>query len=439
MNKKTPEVEFVNHACFLLEYAEVTLIVDPWLTGNAFNNGWDLLIPTPEKYLSFDNVTHIWFSHEHPDHFSPSDLKRIPATQRSQITVLFQETMDRKVVDFCHKLGFIVEELPPNIPFELCSDFSITCAPFTEGDSWCYIQAGGLSILNVNDCILTNIEDCEPIKRHVGEVDILFTQFGYANWVGNPDEVHLRKKASTEKLERIRVQSQVFRPAFICPFASMVYFSHEENFYMNDAQNTIMQAYSFIQDKTESKPLVLFPGDSVQWPMKDYNDGDFNQQALNKYKLVYEGMAGLPLNKATPVEMHTLVEHSIEYGKKLANKNPTSVRLINRMRPKIFLEDLQKSVTFYGVNGIKSSSMPKEDCDIIMSSGSLDYFFRFEWGGDTLNVNARFRSTKNGDMYRWRIFSQIGSLNNHGVPFVWHLPSFSKRLYQFLVKLFRAA
>ncbi len=439
MNKKSPKIEFVNHASFLLEYSEVTLIVDPWLTGNAFNNGWNLLIPTPEKYLSFDKITHIWFSHEHPDHFSPADLKRIPADRRSKITVLFQKTMDRKVANFCNKLGFAVKELPPNIPVELGHDFSIICAPFTEGDSWCYIQAGSLSILNVNDCILKTEVDCKLIQNNVNQVDILFTQFGYANWVGNPDEAHLRKQASAEKLDRIGIQSAVFNPTFICPFASMVYFSHEENQYMNDAQNTIKDAYIYIHNNTKSKPLILFPGDSVQWPIAHFNEEDFNKHSLSRYGLVYEGIADLPLNKTNPVQMPKLLEHSVEYGKKLAEKNPKALRLLNRIGPKIFLEDMQKSVVFLGTKGIKSSSAPKEDCDIVMSSDSLDYVFCFEWGGDTLNVNARFRSTKNGDMYRWRLISHISSLNNRGIPYVWTLPSFINRLYHYLSKLFHAS
>lgn len=54
----------------------------------------------------FQYVTHIWFSHEHPDHFAPGNLFKIPKKFREKTTVLYQETMDRKVAAFCKKLEF---------------------------------------------------------------------------------------------------------------------------------------------------------------------------------------------------------------------------------------------------------------------------------------------------------------------------------------------
>jgi len=80
-------VEWVNHASFVVESGTVNLICDPWLDGTAFNHGWRLISPTIFRYEDFARVTHIWFSHEHPDHFSPSNLKRIPEQFRRNVTV----------------------------------------------------------------------------------------------------------------------------------------------------------------------------------------------------------------------------------------------------------------------------------------------------------------------------------------------------------------
>ncbi len=78
-------IRWVNHASFAFIVGEVCLLADPWLTGPAFNRGWALMVPTPQGIPNFDRVTHIWISHQHPDHFSPRDLRAIPQAQRAKL------------------------------------------------------------------------------------------------------------------------------------------------------------------------------------------------------------------------------------------------------------------------------------------------------------------------------------------------------------------
>ena len=106
------QVTLINHACVKIAIGDAVILCDPWLSGPAFNNGWDLLIKTP---LTLDEVmagvTHIWVSHEHPDHFVPKFFIDISAAYKS-IPVLFQETRDRRVKSFIESRGFDVTELP---------------------------------------------------------------------------------------------------------------------------------------------------------------------------------------------------------------------------------------------------------------------------------------------------------------------------------------
>ena len=67
------------------------IVCDPWLTGLAFNQSWALLTETRFQPGDFEGVDYIWFSHEHPDHFSPPDLRSIPERIRSNITILFKK------------------------------------------------------------------------------------------------------------------------------------------------------------------------------------------------------------------------------------------------------------------------------------------------------------------------------------------------------------
>src|SRR5215216_1836839 len=105
------QIQFVNHASFVCEHKDVRLLCDPWLYGSAFNDGWDLIVESRFSADQFADVNYIWFSHEHPDHFSPRVLSDVPAELRPRITVLYKQTTDQKVLNFCRKLGFITREL----------------------------------------------------------------------------------------------------------------------------------------------------------------------------------------------------------------------------------------------------------------------------------------------------------------------------------------
>ena len=83
------EIIWINHAGYILKHAGITLACDPWIEGKVFDNGWDLCSPTKLKYDEFSVVTHIWFSHEHPDHFNPSNIKNIDSEIRKNIVVKF--------------------------------------------------------------------------------------------------------------------------------------------------------------------------------------------------------------------------------------------------------------------------------------------------------------------------------------------------------------
>jgi hypothetical protein len=75
--KSSPIIQWVNHASYILPDNNNSLICGPWIEGKAFHNGWLLLANPDYKPADFQKVTHIWFSHEHPDHFSPPTLAKI--------------------------------------------------------------------------------------------------------------------------------------------------------------------------------------------------------------------------------------------------------------------------------------------------------------------------------------------------------------------------
>ena len=70
-----------------------------------------------------------------------------------------------------------------------------------------------------------------------GEVDVLLTQFSFAAWKGGKENKKWRTEAADEKLNTMQLQINKFNPKYIIPFASYIYFSNEENFYLNDSSN----------------------------------------------------------------------------------------------------------------------------------------------------------------------------------------------------------
>ena len=409
-------ITFVNHASVIFSHKNIRLITDPWLFGPAFNNGCELLSPSKFDINDFDNITHIWFSHEHPDHFSNQVLNAIPENIRKKITILFQNTLDHRVARRCERLNFKqVIEMKSTEYISLNDEFKIKCVPNSTYDSWFYAIIGDKKILNINDCMVDSNSQSKIVKRMIGDVDILLTQFGYASWVGNPEDVQLRVDASREKLQRIQIQDKIFQPKFIIPFASSVRFSHKDNHYINDQMNRIENVEKFIHEKTNSVPIILYPGDI--WSGKEKID---NSLSINKYTddlqknlELYDDLKIIEFD-----ELQKLASAYIDDIKK--RNNLTFVKLLHNLHffktTNIFLKDLNISVSFNLIDGLKKSVSDKLNVDIITDSDSLSFVFSWDYGVDTLFVNGRFRTSGGKIMNFFRLFL-IGTLNNNGRTF----------------------
>ena len=98
----------------------------------------------------------------------------------------------------------------------------------------------------------------------------------------------------------------------------------------------------------------------------------------------------------------------------------TFVKLLHNLHffktTNIFLKDLNISVSFNLIDGLKKSVSDKLNIDIITDSDSLSFVFSWDYGVDTLFVNGRFRTSGGKIMNFFRLFL-IGTLNNNGRTF----------------------
>ena len=406
-------IEFVNHASFVLEFAGTRIINDPWLFGTAFNDGWSLLCDGGFDLKRFREIDYIWLSHEHPDHFSPAVLKSIPEAMRRNTTVLFQETKDRKIVDFCAEIGFKTRELRHLERVRLENGLEIVCGLVPLYDSWILYDCAGLKIMNINDCPVDSQAAVEGVKRAVGRIDVLFTQFSYAGWKGNADDTAMRGAAASAKLAAMKSQIRVLRPRWTVPFASFSYFSHEENQHSNDSINQPADATAAIAE-AGSRPVVMYPGDTWtpgdSWP---------NDAALERYRRHYD-FAGRSFLTSQTVEESTLLQTGQAYVERIRSRNSRALlKLIRRaplvglLRPiTIYAYDLDATYSFSLEHGLQRAG-PVQSRDVKMHSSSLNYLLRHEWGFDTLAINGRFEADVSGFKKMKKMFA-IGSLNNAG-------------------------
>jgi beta-lactamase family protein len=413
------EITWVNHASFIVRSESVALICDPWLEGSVFNNGWNLLSPTKFRFEDFRDITHIWFSHEHPDHFFPPNITKIPKEYRANIEVLYQQTEDRKVIQFCQKQGFKTRELSPGTPLTI-GDVTLTSGPCVPADSWLLIETPEHVILNLNDCEVSTVEASQSIRQHTSRpIDVLLSQFSYACWEGNADETHRREYGARMLLQRLTMQLETIRPRTFIPAASFILFSHADNGFNNDAINKVHAVVDYLSEHTTGIEFVtLYPSD--RWVPGTPHD---SRAALDRYAADYARGVPSPHQAAT-VQWDALVAAGADHMTRVRKKNAAIWMWLANRPPvrffapaSIYVTDLQRCARFDIFNGLREApDLTPRDVDISLSSDSLNYALKFDWGMETLYVNACFQASQPG-FKNFRRTLSVALLNNMGKTF----------------------
>lgn len=402
-------IEFVTHASFIVEHAGKRLICDPWLEGAVFNDGWRLIAPTRFGYDDFRTIDYIWFSHEHPDHFYPPNVRQIPEAHRAKIAVLFQETKDKRVVNFCRQQRFKdVVELKRNQWLTLADDFRVHCEHFAEGDSWICFKGDGLTYLNTNDCGIRNRAAAQRIKARVGKVDVLLTQFSYAYWAGNPDQREYRQAVAQDKLRWLKFQCDIFQPAVVIPIASFIYFCHQENRYLNDSINTPRATHDFIRRETDAVPVILYNGETYRAGAAHDSERSIALYEQDWQRVMREG----PYLASPPTTLEEVLACGSAFVRQLDEANTWYLKRF--LKPaNIHLLDLGVSVAL-SPRGIEPSSVSYDGCDAAMSSDSLLMCFKTPYGLDTTQINGRLRKPPKGTYHRCYRYFRINHLKSRG-------------------------
>jgi UDP-MurNAc hydroxylase len=404
-------ITFVGHASVLVKAEPVSLLMDPWLQGEAFNESWAL---HPEPVLSGQDlaaVTHLWISHEHPDHLSIATLRSIPENLRSRITALFQRHFSDDVVKLLKSLRFKeVIELPRAKFFPLAPEVEIYCRPVGHQDSSLAVRAEGRTVLNVNDCDLP-VSTMRSMRRDLGAVDVLLDQFSIAGWSGNADDIRRKEESRQGVMRKFLKDIATLEPRYVIPFASFVRFSHRENAHMNLHVNTIDDVAKRVDP---TRLVVMYPGDT--WDP----GGPFSGTALavERYRGDFRRIKDLPTKSHEVVPMEKVLATIDE---RLQDVRRRYQGLLLRWFPPVtfYLDDLKRALEVDVRREVREIALARSDCMVYVSSQAMWYTFAFRWGLPTLGVSGRMtlnsperpfrRLKKLGALYSSKIFTRAES------------------------------
>lgn len=415
------KIQLINHACYVVDTGSIRILCDPWLSGDIFDRGWRHL---QDNNIDINDIDYdyIWVSHEHPDHFSPLDLSKIKGPK----TFFYQETKDKKVKNWLESKGHTVIEMEDWKPFNLPDNSKLTVTKVSD-DSWMSIQTEDKTMINLNDCEITTDAQLEKIKSYLGEIDVLMTQFSFANWIGNQDDREANKHCRDNILKRVKLQTDKLKPEYVIPFASFVKFAHRDNDWMNDWTVKLDEACELIKD-TDSTPVPMYMNQTWKVDKELPEDMSFLWYVKNDHHIKF-------WDRDTPYR-DVLKEFDC-YQRKIKKQNSwLSIRLLKWFgllpATSVYLEDNNIGIDFCIVDGIKTSDKHRDDCDIRMKTQTFINVLRYEWGRGTLTVNGRFYA--NYDKM-WRFFRQtkIAYANNVGKRVPLSLP-LTELLYSYKPK-----
>ena len=119
-------IQFINHASILVGNEDNAILSDPWYGGSVFDDGWSLLYENKKEEIIeiLNKTSHIWISHEHPDHFSVKFFNEYYEFIKNKV-FLFQTTKDKRVKKFLEFKKLNIIEIEDGKKFKINEKFEI--------------------------------------------------------------------------------------------------------------------------------------------------------------------------------------------------------------------------------------------------------------------------------------------------------------------------
>lgn len=398
------QVTLISHASVIIETGSVTLWTDPWLFGKAFNESWALFPEPAFDEAWYDKITHIWVSHEHPDHFHVPTLRAMPEDFKKRVIVLFQDMNSEKMYSAFERFGFPnVVRMPHRKIMELDDQVEAYCFGVGNMDSALGLRDKDYCLVNINDAECQS-RDCQLICKDFGRPDVVLNQFSLAGYGGFEDREKVLRGQRDRVMKNLVENSQDLGCSATIPFASFVYFCTEDNLYMNDYANTVVDVeVNFAENHLGL--CVLYPGESVSLDSIESHD---TAASIGRFQEAYAAMEELAYDKPELKSEQDLAE-AFEGLKRHIHAHYSKL-VLRLLKPvKMYVVDLDKTYSCDIRRGA-FTPIPNGDKDMSLYSQPLFFAMKFPFGVQTLGVSARMTLHRNfNNWFRHRV---LFAMNN---------------------------
>lgn len=402
------KIEYICHACLLIETEDLRIATDPWLDGAAYCEQW-YLFPKPLNAEKLQNIDAIFVSHGHEDHLNEETLRTLPKESK----VFYPYSFFGGAKEYIESIGF--EEVKECITFKKYQISEKTAVTFVinSHDSLMIIESGGKVLINVNDALHSSPEKVidyylAEIRAKWQKIDYVFCGFGGASYF--PNTMHL---AGKDDYEISLVREQLFahnfcrivkglKPKIAVPFAADFCLLDENQRWINDARfprNKMADYYQkhFSESGYEPQIVDMYSGDVLEndqlKPLSPYRremkngdlahliDEQYAEEIIAKKRQVF-------IDETEAEKLAEEVRRNIENRMTLFSSEK-----LRDLRFSLHLTDVNED-NFYNVSFadekviIKRAEKADDNSLLTMkiASGRLRYSIGSDWGADVVSI-----------------------------------------------------
>lgn len=431
------KIEYISHACLLIDTGDVRIATDPWFAGPAYSQQW-YVFPKPVNAAAVDSADVIAISHGHEDHYHAKTLRSLA---NKSARVFYPYSWFGGAKEFVESLGFAkVAEAVTWRKYRLGANTSITYVA-NGHDHIMVIESGGEVLVNVNDALhsesVATIDFfVAAINRRWPQIDVLFCGFGGASYF--PNMLHVEGKDD----QRVgAVREQLFahnfcrvvaglKPRLAVPFAADFALLAPADRWINEIRfpRSRLKEYFdryFASPAREQQIAVMYPGDCL-------NNGELQPASpyrarLRNGELTYlidEQYADEIARKQHPecLPDARIEELMDELRAHIDSRVATFGSAINALKFCINVADAADDGSFNvefenGSARLRRASQPDNDCAIVITAPSriLRYAMKYEFGGDAIGIGYgadfrlrdRARATANLDHVCYQLLTRV--------------------------------
>lgn len=402
------KIEYISHACLLIQTGDVQIVTDPWWTEPAYCHQW-YVFPKPVRTDFVNETDVILISHGHEDHLHESTLKLFPKTAK----VFYPYSFFGGAKEYIQSMGFedVIEAITLR-KYKLSPKTSVTFI-INSHDSLMVIESDVEVLVNVNDALHSYPEKVidfylDLINKKWKKIDYVFCGFGGASYF--PNTMHLKNK---DDFDIALVREQLFannfcrvakglNPKIAVPFAADLCLLSEHQDWINKARfprgrmSEYFQRY-FAQGSNNTQIVDMYSGDVIEHgevkELSPYRNRMKNGELGHLISEQYSGEISEKKNRnfIDETEAEKIVKEirgNIEKRKTLFSENK-----LNNLKFSVKLTDVEAN-NFYNISFVNNEfeivrgDKPESDplLTMEMTSEILLYSIGSDWGADVICI-----------------------------------------------------